>query len=84
MRLAGFYDIGMVYQDAYSFNPQSFIDSHGRFQTTHLYNDNYGFGIRLNLPIGPLRIDYGIPITHDTRSGGGGRVQFGVGWSRDF
>ncbi len=84
VRLAGFYDIGMVYQDSYSFNPQSFIDSQGRFQTTHLYNDNYGFGIRLNLPIGPLRIDYGIPITHDTRSGGGGRVQFGVGWSRDF
>ncbi|KAB2662375.1 MAG: outer membrane protein assembly factor BamA [Verrucomicrobia bacterium] len=84
IRLAAFYDIGMVYEDAYSFDPQSFIDANGRLQTTHLYNDNWGVGIRLNLPIGPLRIDYAIPMTHDTRSSGAGRVQFGVGWSRDF
>ena len=35
-------------------------------------------GLRLNLPIGPLRLDYGIPIHHDQFSSGSGRFQFGV------
>ena len=70
----------MVYQNAYSLEPQTLING----ATTKLYNDNWGVGIRLNLPIGPLRLDYGIPITHDTRVGGGGRFQFGVGYSREF
>jgi len=38
----------------------------------------------LNLPIGPLRLDYGIPITHDKDNGGSGRFQFGVGYTREF
>ena len=29
------------------------------------YLDNWGIGLRLNLPIGPLKLDYGLPITHD-------------------
>jgi outer membrane protein insertion porin family len=41
-------------------------------------------GIRLNLPIGPLRLDYGIPITRGPDTGSSGRFQFGVGWTRDF
>jgi outer membrane protein insertion porin family len=84
LRFAVFYDIGMVYPDAYSFDPQDFIDSNGTRQTTHMYNDNWGVGLRLNLPIGPLRLDYGIPITRDTRLGSSGRFQFGVGYTRDF
>jgi len=80
LRLAFFYDIGMVYQDSYSFDPQTLANG----DTTRLYNDNWGVGIRLNLPIGPLRLDYGIPISHDTRIGGSGRFQFGVGYSREF
>ncbi len=80
LRLAFFYDVGMVYQNSYSFDPQTLING----ATTKLYNDNWGVGIRLNLPIGPLRLDYGIPINHDTRVGGGGRFQFGVGYSREF
>ena len=48
------------------------------------YSDNYGFGLRLNLPIGPLRLDYGIPIRHDQFSGSSGRFQFGVGYTREF
>jgi len=67
-----FYDIGMVYEDAYDFN------------FGH-YNDNYGFGIRLNIPrIGPLRLDYGIPITSDPGNGSHGRFQFSVGYTREF
>lgn len=80
LRFALFYDVGMVYEKAYSLEPQTLVNG----ATTRLYNDNWGVGIRLNLPIGPLRLDYGIPMTHDTRVGGGGRFQFGVGYSREF
>jgi len=49
---------------------------------TGTYSDNYGVGLRLNLPIGPLRLDYGIPIHHDQWNGSGGKFQFGVGFRR--
>jgi len=69
---AVFYDIGMVYPDAYQWN------------FGH-YNDNYGFGIRLNIPrLGPLRLDYGIPITSDPENRSSGRFQFSVGYTREF
>jgi outer membrane protein insertion porin family len=72
LRFAIFYDIGNVYRDAYDFD---FGD----------YSDNWGVGIRLNIPrLGPLRLDYGIPITHDENTGGGGRFQFSVGFRRDY
>jgi outer membrane protein insertion porin family len=71
VRLALFYDIGSVGAKAYNFNFQN-------------YSDNWGIGMRLNLPIGPLRLDYGIPIHHDSFSKGSGRFQFGVGYTREF
>ena len=70
VRLALFYDIGQVYAQPWT------IDG--------TYTDNWGFGLRLNLPIGPLRLDYGIPITHDKFNGNSGRFQFGVGYTREF
>jgi outer membrane protein insertion porin family len=71
LRFAFFYDIGNVQSDSYTFH---FSD----------FNDNWGIGLRLNLPIGPLRLDYGIPIHHDRFNGGSGRFQFGVGYTREF
>jgi outer membrane protein insertion porin family len=76
LRFAVFYDIGMVYENAYSFSPGN--------RNTGVYNDNFGAGVRLNLPIGPLRIDYGIPITSDPVNENSGRLQFGVGYTREF
>jgi len=76
LRLAFFYDAGMVYGSAFSF-------SHSTYNTG-FYNDNVGIGFRLNLPIGPLRLDYGIPITSDPQNGSSGKFQFGVGYTRDF
>ncbi|HEY6168237.1 MAG TPA: outer membrane protein assembly factor BamA [Verrucomicrobiae bacterium] len=76
LRFALFYDIGMVFKSPYSF-------SEGTFNTGK-YNDNFGFGIRLNLPIGPLRLDYGIPITSDPQNKGSGKFQFGVGYTREL
>jgi outer membrane protein insertion porin family len=39
-----------------------------------------GLGVRLNLPIGPLRLDYGYPIMTDQQSGRTGKIQFSVGY----
>jgi outer membrane protein insertion porin family len=47
------------------------------------YSDNYGFGIRLNIPhLGPLRLDYGIPLHHDPFSGNTGKFNFSAGFTR--
>jgi len=71
LRLAAFYDIGNVYARAYDFDFKN-------------YFDNWGIGVRLNIPrLGPLRLDYGIPITHPGESGNG-KFQFSVGWNRDY
>ena len=49
VRGAVFYDRAMSIADAYDFG------------TEHLASD-VGVGLRLDLPVGPLKIDYGIPI----------------------
>ncbi|MEO5718904.1 MAG: outer membrane protein assembly factor BamA [Chthoniobacterales bacterium] len=66
VRGAVFYDTGFVNAGAYDFG------------TSHLVSD-YGFGLRLDLPIGPLKIDYGIPLQKDGNSNGG-KIQFSVGY----
>lgn len=70
-RFAVFFDVGSVGANAYDLNADD-------------YSSNWGVGLRLNLPIGPLRLDYGIPIKYDQFSDGDGRFQFGVGWQRPF
>lgn len=80
VRFAVFFDAGMVYPDSYSFEPQYYPDG----SSTGVYNSNWGVGLRLNLPIGPLRLDYGVPIKTDRFNDDSGRFQFGVGWIRDF
>lgn len=81
VRVAMFYDVGMVYPKAFSFSPQSQL---GPGYDTGIYASDFGFGIRLNLPIGPLRLDYAIPLQYDSTLSGKGRFQFGVGYTRDF
>jgi outer membrane protein insertion porin family len=71
VRFAMFFDIGNVAAQPYHFTLENF-------------NDNWGVGLRLNLPIGPIRLDYGIPITHDQYNSGNGQFQFGVGYTREF
>jgi len=72
LALAFFYDIGMVYEDPYDFDLSN-------------YADNWGIGLRLTVPmLGPLRLDYGFPITHPDHVGGSGQFNFGVGFNRAF
>lgn len=77
VRLAAFYDIGNVYGSSFSFNNN---DERGE----KFYYDNWGVGIRLNLPIGPLRFDFAVPINYDRYNKSSGKFQFGVGYSREF
>jgi len=71
LRVATFFDIGAVAAKSYSIGTD--------------YNDDIGLGLRLNIPhLGPLRLDYGIPIRHDGYQGSSGQFQFGVGYTRDF
>jgi outer membrane protein insertion porin family len=71
VRFAMFYDIGNVAVKPYTWNLDNF-------------SDNWGIGLRLNLPIGPIRLDYGIPIHHDQYNSSSGQFQFGVGYTRGF
>jgi outer membrane protein insertion porin family len=65
-RGAVFYDMGFVNSDAWSFG------------FNHMASD-VGIGIRLDLPIGPLRLDYGYPVMRDGYNGGG-HFNFNVGY----
>jgi outer membrane protein insertion porin family len=71
LRFEMFYDVGYVDQSPYSISGQ--------------YDDNWGLGLLLNIPhLGPLRLEYGIPLTHDAFNGSSGQFQFGVGFNRPF
>src|SRR5438067_4639226 len=65
-RGAVFYDTGFVNSDAWSFG------------FNHMASD-IGIGLRLDLPIGPLRLDYGYPVMRDGYNGGG-HFNFNVGY----
>lgn len=67
VRGAVFFDVGEVREQAYSFA----IDD---------LRSDIGIGVRLNLPVGPLRLDYGYPIKTDDLSGTSGKFQFSVGY----
>lgn len=78
LRFALFYDVGNVYSQSFSFNPNL-------ARGESLYQDNVGFGFRINIPnLGPLRLDYGIPLTTDRNQNKSGRFNFDVGFTRDF
>jgi outer membrane protein insertion porin family len=71
VRFAVFYDVGSVGEGSYSFS--------GNF------DDNWGLGLHINIPkLGPLRLEYGVPIHHDQYNGSSGQFQFGVGYHREF
>ncbi len=66
IRGALFYDIGSVASDAHD------------LWAEHIASD-VGFGVRLDLPIGPLRIDYGIPVRKNGNDSSG-KFNFNVGY----
>jgi len=67
VRGAVFYDVGFVNRGEYDFAGGD-------------VNSDVGIGVRLDLPIGPVRIDYGIPITSDRFNDSGGKFNFNIGY----
>jgi outer membrane protein insertion porin family len=67
VRGAVFYDTGVVNSGAYDFG------------TSHMASD-VGLGVRLDLPIGPVRIDYGIPVQKGWEGNSGGKFNFNIGY----
>jgi len=66
VRAAVFYDTGFVNARAFDYNLDNVAS-------------DVGLGLRLDLPIGPLRLDYGIPI-QKAGTTGSGKFNFNVGY----
>jgi outer membrane protein insertion porin family len=67
VRGATFYDVGFVNADSFDLS-------------TANVNSNVGVGLRLFLPIGPIRVDFGIPVQSDEFNDSNGRFQFNIGY----
>lgn len=67
VRGAVFGDMGFVNSDAYDFS-------------TSNVNADIGIGLRLDLPIGPIRVDYGYPVIYDSWNGPPGKFNFNIGY----
>jgi outer membrane protein insertion porin family len=74
VRGALFYDVGFVSSGAYDFAPGKEENGSGGL------NQDIGIGVRLDLPIGPVRIDYGFPLQSDRFTGGSGKFNFNIGY----
>ncbi len=66
IRGAVFYDVGAVSRDSFDVGGD--------------VNSNVGIGLRLYLPIGPIRVDFGIPVQADEFNDSGGKFNFNVGY----
>lgn len=68
VRFATFFDAGFVNADSFDFS------------TSNLHTD-IGLGLRLNLPFGPLAIDYAIPLSfEDEEADKGGQFNFYINY----
>jgi outer membrane protein insertion porin family len=65
---------GAVFSDAGFVNADSFDFDYAN------YNANIGIGLRLDLPIGPIRVDYGVPVVYDNWNGPPGKFNFNIGY----
>ena len=67
VRGAFFYDTGFVNSGAYDFGANN-------------VSSDVGIGLRLDLPIGPIRLDYGYPIQQGDAPSKSGHFNFNIGY----
>lgn len=67
VRGAFFYDVGYVNDDSFDFSSAD-------------VNSNFGVGLRLFLPVGPIRLDFGIPVQSDEFNDSNGKFNFNIGY----
>lgn len=65
VRFAMFVDVGFVHEDSFDFAPNELAA-------------DYGIGLRINLPMGPLAVDYAIPFKSENCADDDGQFQFYV------
>ena len=63
VRFAMFVDVGFVHEESFNFRPNEIAA-------------DYGFGLRINLPMGPLAVDYALPIKKGNAINRSGQFQF--------
>ena len=78
LRGAFFTDWGFVNASSWDFSPaQTTIDA----TTSGGLNGDIGIGARIELPIGPIRIDWGYPVMTDQWNQSSGQFNFNVGYT---
>lgn len=75
VRLAVFYDGGIVWQKLYEKDDEAPAVGDG------VYSDGYGLGVRFDFPGFPIQLDYAWPINTDEVTSDSGRFSFSIGYS---
>ncbi|MEI6321607.1 MAG: outer membrane protein assembly factor BamA [bacterium] len=75
LRGALFTDWGYVNAGTLAFQPQQALYGSGGL------NGDIGIGARIELPIGPIRIDWGVPVMSDSYNKTSGQFNFNVGYT---
>jgi outer membrane protein insertion porin family len=82
LRGAVFTDWGYVNANSWDINPQAVTTSaNGQSYTSGGLNGDVGIGARIELPIGPIRVDWGYPVMTDSWNRTSGQFQFNVGYT---
>jgi outer membrane protein insertion porin family len=75
LRGACFTDWGYVNAGSLSFTPTQYANGSGGL------NGDVGIGARIELPIGPIRVDWGYPVNSDSWNHSNGQFNFNVGYT---
>jgi len=62
------------------FTDWGFVNADANDFSTSNLNGDMGIGARVELPIGPVRIDFGYPVKTDQWNGSSGKVNFNIGY----
>jgi len=62
------------------FTDVGFVNAASGDFSTENFNADIGIGLRVELPIGPVRIDYGIPVKSDQFNDSTGKFNFNIGY----
>ena len=83
LRGAFFWDVGYVNASSWNFSPSTTtsVGANGLNTTSGGLNADVGIGARIELPIGPIRIDWGYPVKSDDWNNSSGQFNFNVGYT---
>jgi len=82
LRGAFFSDWGFVNASSWSFSPTTVTSlGYGQSYTSGGLNGDVGIGARIDLPIGPIRVDWGYPVMYDSWNKSSGQFNFNVGYT---